>query len=107
PTFQRLESAWRGLKFAVDRIDFRENIRVDFVNCSKDDLLADFEDTPEVPKSGLYKLVYSAEFGQFGGRPYAAICSSYDIGPGGRGAEAPGGAHPQDMFLLQKCAAVA
>jgi type VI secretion system protein ImpC len=30
------------------------------LNCSKDDLLADFEDSPEVPKSGLYKTVYSA-----------------------------------------------
>ena len=43
PTFQRLESAWRGLKFVVDRVDFRENIRVEMLNCSKEDLLADFE----------------------------------------------------------------
>jgi type VI secretion system protein ImpC len=96
PTFQRLEAAWRGLKFALERIDFRENTRVEFVNCSKEDLLADFEDTPEVPKSGLYKLVYSAEFGQFGGKPVAAIFSNYDFGPG-----------PQDILLLQKCASVA
>ena len=94
--FQRLEAAWRGLKFVVDRIDFRENIRIEMLNCSKEDLLADFEDTPEVPKSGLYKTVYSAEFGQFGGRPYAAMVSNYDFGPG-----------PQDILLLQKCASVA
>ena len=25
--FQRLESTWRGLKFSVDRTDFRENIK--------------------------------------------------------------------------------
>jgi len=96
PTFQRFEAAWRGLKFLIDRVDFRENTRVEFVNCSKDDLLADFEDTPEVPKSGLYKLVYSAEFGQFGGRPYAAIFANYEFGPG-----------PQDILLLQKAASVA
>jgi type VI secretion system protein ImpC len=96
PTFQRLEAAWRGLRFAVDRIDFRENIRVEFLNCSKEDLLADFEDMLEVPKCGLYKIVYSTEFGQFGGRPFGAIISTYDVGPG-----------PQDIFLLQKCAAVA
>jgi type VI secretion system protein ImpC len=96
PTFQKLEAAWRGLKFLIDRVDFRENTRVEFVNCSKEDLLADFEDTPEVPKSGLYKLVYSAEFGQFGGRPYATIVSNYEFGPG-----------PQDILLLQKAAAVA
>jgi type VI secretion system protein ImpC len=96
PTFQKLESAWRGLKFVIDRCDFRENIKVEMLNCSKEDLLADFEDAPEVPKSGLYKLVYSAEFGQFGGKPVGAIISNYEFGPG-----------PQDIALLQKCAAVA
>ncbi len=96
PTFQKLESAWRGLKFVVDRTDFRENVKVEVLNCSKEDLLADFEDAPEVPKSGLYKLVYSAEFGQFGGRPYGALIANYEFGPG-----------PQDIMLLQKCASVA
>ena len=27
PTFQKLESAWRGLKFVVDRTDFRDYLR--------------------------------------------------------------------------------
>jgi type VI secretion system protein ImpC len=96
PAFQRLEAAWRGVRFVVERTDFRENIRVEILNCSKEDLLADFEDTPEVPKSGLYKLIYSAEFGQFGGKPVGAIIANYDFGPG-----------PQDILLLQKCASVA
>ncbi|MFO0592775.1 MAG: type VI secretion system contractile sheath large subunit [Polyangiaceae bacterium] len=96
PTFQKLESAWRSLKFVIDRVDFRENIKVELLNCSKEDLLADFEDAPEVPKSGLYKIVYSAEYGTFGGRPFGAIVANYDFGPG-----------PQDIALLQKCAAVA
>jgi type VI secretion system protein ImpC len=96
PSFQKLESAWRGLKFVVDRTDFRENNKLELLNCSKEDLLADFEDSPEVPKSGLYKTVYSQEFGQFGGKPYGAIIANYDFGPG-----------PQDIALLQKCASVA
>lgn len=96
PTFQKLESVWRGLKFVIDRCDFRENIKVELLNCSKDDLLADFEDAPEVPKSGLYKLVYSREYGQFGGKPVGAIVANYEFGPG-----------PQDIALLQKCASVA
>ena len=73
PAIQKLESTWRGLKFAVDRTDFRENIRIEMLNCSKEDLQLDFEDAPEVTKSGLYKIAYSAEFGQFGGKPYGAI----------------------------------
>ncbi len=93
--FQKLESAWRGLKFAVDRTDFRENIRCEVLNASKEDLLTDFEDAPEITKSGLYKIIYSAEYGQFGGKPYGAVFSNYELGPGA-----------QDIALLQKVAAV-
>ena len=28
--FQKIESAWRGLKFLVDRTDFRQNIKIEF-----------------------------------------------------------------------------
>ncbi len=94
--FQRMESAWRGIKFAVDRVNFRENIKVELLNVSKQDLLIDFEDSPEIAKSGMYKIVYSNEFGVFGGRPYGLVMGNYDFGPG-----------PQDVALLQQCAAVA
>jgi type VI secretion system protein ImpC len=94
--FQKLESAWRGLKFVVDRVNFRENIKVEMLNVSKEDLLTDFEDAPEIPKSGLYKIVYSAEYGQFGGKPYGLLVGNYDFGPG-----------PQDISLLQNLGAVA
>ncbi|HDG96757.1 MAG TPA: type VI secretion system contractile sheath large subunit, partial [Desulfobacterales bacterium] len=96
PEFQRLESAWRSLKFLVDRTDFRENIKIELLNVSKEDLLEDFEDSPEVVKSGLYKIVYTAEYGQFGGQPYAAMIGNYEFGPG-----------PQDIKLLQYVASVA
>jgi type VI secretion system protein ImpC len=94
--FQKLESAWRGLKFLIEKVDFRENVKVELLNVSKDDLLADFEDSPEVPKSGLYKLVYSNEYGVFGGKPFGMLVGNYDFASG-----------PQDIALLQKCAAVA
>jgi type VI secretion system protein ImpC len=95
PTFQKLESAWSGLKFVVDRTNFRENIKIELLNCSKDDLLQDFEDSPEIMKSGLYKHVYTSEYGQFGGEPYAALIANYDFDPG-----------PQDVKLLQYAASV-
>lgn len=95
PTFQKIESAWRGLKFAVDRTNFRENIKFELLNVSKEDLLNDFEDAPEITKSGLYKLVYTAEYGTFGGKPVGAMIANYDFGPG-----------PQDVKLLQYAASV-
>jgi len=96
PQLQKLESAWRGLKYLVDKVDFRENVRIEVLNVSKQDLIDDFEDSPEIPKCGLYRTVYSAEYGTFGGRPIGLIVSNYDFGPG-----------PQDMQLLTNCAAVA
>jgi type VI secretion system protein ImpC len=94
--FQKLESAWRSLKYLVDKTDFRENIKLEILNVGKDDLLENFEDSPEIPKSGLYKTVYTAEYGQFGGQPYAAMIGNYEFGSG-----------PQDIKLLQYVASVA
>jgi type VI secretion system protein ImpC len=66
------------------------------LNCSKEDLLNDFEDSPEVPKSGLYKLVYSREYGTFGGKPLGLMVGNYEFDAG-----------PQDVSLMQKIASVA
>ncbi len=94
--FQKLESSWRSLKYLVDNVDFRENVKVEMLNVSKDDLVTDFEDSPEIVKSGLYRTVYSNEYGTFGGQPYGMMLSTFDIGPG-----------PQDMELLSNIASVA
>lgn len=94
--FQKLESAWRGAKFLIDRTDFRQNIKLEMLSVTKDELLTDFEDSPELVKSGLYKHVYTAEFGQFGGQPVAAMVSAFEFGPGA-----------QDVKLMQQMAAVA
>ncbi len=81
PQFQSLESAWRGLKLLVDRTDFRENIKLEVLNASKEDLLEDFEDSPEVVQCGLYKHIYTAEYGQFGGQPVGALIANYFFDP--------------------------
>jgi type VI secretion system protein ImpC len=94
--FQKLESAWRGLRFMIERVDFRENIRVELLNVTKDELLQDFENEPDLPNSGLYNIVYKREYGVYGGKPYGAICANFEFGPGA-----------EDMTLLRKCAAVA
>ena len=94
--FQKLESAWRGLKYLVDKTNFRENVKLELLNASKEDLLEDFEDAPEVVKSGLYQHAYTAEYGQFGGQPVAGIIANYEFGPGA-----------QDVKLMQYTGSVA
>jgi len=97
PDVQKLESAWRGLFFLVDRTNFKENIKVEFVNCSKDDLLTDFEDEPEITRTGLFKHVYDAGYGVFGGEPVGAIVANYEFDASA----------PQDVKLLGYCASIA
>lgn len=93
--FQAIESAWRGLKLLVDRTNFRENVMVEYINITKDELLDDFLDSPEIPQSGLYKHVYTAEYGQFGGKPVGAILGNYYFEPSAT-----------DVRLLQSIASV-
>jgi type VI secretion system protein ImpC len=93
--FQKLESAWRSLKFMVDRTDFRENIRIHFLQATKRELLDDFEDATEIVTSGLYRHVYTAEYGQFGGKPFGAIVGNYEFGIGS-----------MDLALLRQVASV-
>ncbi|MDR2055476.1 MAG: type VI secretion system contractile sheath large subunit [Desulfovibrio sp.] len=96
PEFLAVEATWRGLRFLVDRVDFSQNIIVEFLNVSKEELLADFEDVPEVTKSGLHKHIYTEEFGQFGGQPVAAMIADYTFDAGAR-----------DVQLLKYVATVA
>lgn len=81
PEFQQLESSWRSLKLLVDRTDFRENIKLEVLHVSKDDLLDDFENAADITCSGMYKHVYTAGYGQFGGEPVAAMVGNYNFGP--------------------------
>jgi type VI secretion system protein ImpC len=73
PAFQALEAAWRGLAFVVDRVVFDENIEVAVWSCSKSELQTDFADAVDVIGSRVFRTVYTAEYGQFGGLPYGAL----------------------------------
>ncbi len=93
--FQRLESGWRGLKFLVDRTDFRRNVRVELLNASKEDLRTSFEDSSELIQSALYKQVYTGAYDQPGADPYGAMISNYEFENS-----------PQDISLLQEISKV-
>ncbi|MGE1115924.1 type VI secretion system contractile sheath domain-containing protein, partial [Priestia megaterium] len=58
-----------------------ENIKLEVLHVSKDDLLDDFENAADITCSGIYKHVYTAGYGQFGGEPIAAMLGNYSFGP--------------------------
>jgi type VI secretion system protein ImpC len=81
PEFKSLEAPWRNLKFLTDRTDFDENIEISVLSTSKQDLLDDFIDATEITESGLYRKVYTEEFGQFGGIPFGVMLGNFNIDP--------------------------
>jgi type VI secretion system protein ImpC len=95
PDFQKIESAWRSLKFLVDRTDFKKNVKIDLLDVTKDELAEDFEDAPETIQSGLYKHVYVEEYDTPGGEPYGTMVSNFGFTSG-----------PSDIALLQEISKV-
>ena len=80
-SFQSLESKWRGLYMLVERTDFRQNILMEIINVSKEDLMEDFEEYLDITQTGLYKHVYTSGYGQFGGEPVGTIIADYELSP--------------------------
>ncbi|EPC3765591.1 type VI secretion system contractile sheath large subunit, partial [Klebsiella michiganensis] len=95
PEFQKVESLWRGLKQLVDSTDYRQNVKTEILDVSKDDLRQDFEDAPELIQSGLYWHTYTAEYDTPGGEPIGSVISAYEFD-----------ASPQDVALLRSISGV-
>jgi type VI secretion system protein ImpC len=94
--FRALEAAWRGLAFVVDRVDSHENIEVAVWSYSKEELQQDFAEQTDVTRTRFFGSVYTAEYGQHGGRPYGAIFANWSAS-----------AAPAEIALLGRVASVA
>lgn len=95
-SFQELESTWRGIRFLVERTNFNENVKIDLLDTTKEEILDDFENNLDITQSTLYKQIYSAEYGQFGGEPVGAIVADYELDKSN-----------QDMTFLNKMSSIA
>src|SRR5437870_8002575 len=72
PEFQQLEGAWRGLHYLVNNTETDEMLKIRFMDINKKDLgkeLRRFKGT-SWDQSPLFKKIYEAEYGQFGGEPF-------------------------------------
>lgn len=96
PNFQKLESAWRGLKYLLDQTETSTTLRIKVLNASKKDLLRDLQRAPEFDQSALFQKIYEDGFGTFGGEPFGALIGDFEIGK-----------HPEDMEFLEKISQVA
>ncbi|HEV1287185.1 MAG TPA: type VI secretion system contractile sheath large subunit [Bryobacteraceae bacterium] len=91
PSFQKLESSWRGLKYLLDQSETNDKLKIKVLNVNKRELLKDLQRAPEFDQSALFKKVYEEEFGVFGGAPFAALIGDYEFGKG-----------PEEIELLER-----
>lgn len=96
PAFQRMEAAWRSLELLVEQVDFGQNIRVELLPCSKEELRRDFARAPGVEHTALHRIVYDAVYVTARGEPYGLLVGDYEFAYG-----------DDDLALLEGIAAVA
>ena len=79
PDFQKLEGSWRGLHHLINHTETDEMLKIRFMNISKNDLgktLKRYKGT-SWDQSPLFKKIYEAEYGQFGGEPFGCMVGDY------------------------------
>jgi type VI secretion system protein ImpC len=77
--FQKMESAWRGLHYLVNNTETDEMLKIRFMDISKQELgktLKRYKGTAW-DQSPLFKKIYEAEYGQFGGEPFGCLVGDY------------------------------
>ena len=88
-SFQKLESAWRGLRWLVEEAadadgtsDRQGRIQIRVLPVTKRELLRDREHAVEFDRSALWRKVYEEEFGTAGGTPFGLLLADYAFGNG-------------------------
>lgn len=78
--FKAMESTWRGLSYLVSRSETGAMLKLRVYDATKEELRKDMEKAVEFDQSALFKLVYEAEYGTYGGFPYSLLVGGYEIG---------------------------
>ncbi|NTW00251.1 MAG: type VI secretion system contractile sheath large subunit [Oscillochloris sp.] len=94
--FQSLESSWRGLHYLVFNSETGTRLKLRLLNVAREELKNDLDNAVEFDQSTLFKKVYEAEYGMFGGSPYSALLGDFYFGR-----------NPQEVNLLEKISNVA
>ena len=96
PAFQTLEGSWRGLNYLVANSETGTQLKIRVMNLKKSELLNDMEKASEFDQSVMFKQIYEAEYGTFGGNPFSLLVGDFEFGR-----------HPQDIAILEKMSGVA
>jgi type VI secretion system protein ImpC len=86
PDYQAMEAAWRGLHFAVSRIEIGEELMLYLFDVSKAELAADLGSAEDLKATATYKLLVEQTLGISGEEPWAVLAGIYSFGETGEDA---------------------
>ncbi|MCB1735601.1 MAG: type VI secretion system contractile sheath large subunit [Gammaproteobacteria bacterium] len=81
--FQTMEGTWRGMHYLVFNTETSKTLKLRVMNITKGELLKEMEKAPEFDQSHIFKLIYEAEYGTYGGNPYSLLVGDYEFGRDG------------------------
>jgi type VI secretion system protein ImpC len=80
--FQKIEGIWRNLYQLVSVAQDFDNVLIDILDISHEQLEENFVANRDIKESLLFDIVYFQEYAQFGGQPYTAMIADYEFGGG-------------------------
>jgi type VI secretion system protein ImpC len=78
-SFQELEATWRGLFYVVSRTESGRLLKLRVFNAGMDELRKELEKAADFDQSCIFKMIYEAEFGTYGGSPYSLLLGGYEF----------------------------
>jgi type VI secretion system protein ImpC len=82
PAFQSLEASWRSVFLLLDRLDTGVDLKIDLIDVSKEELLADLGGSPEsVEQTGLHRLLVDEAAALPGAGGYAVVACLHSFAP--------------------------
>lgn len=79
PKLTRLEGAWRGVAWLVDRTDQSSRLKIKLLNIGWPEICHDLERAIEFDQSQLFRKIYEEEFGTPGGEPYGLLVVDHPV----------------------------
>jgi type VI secretion system protein ImpC len=77
PTFQALETIWRGLSFVVDRLETDSQLQLYLLDLAKSELAADLLTRDDLQETMLYRILVQEAVRTPGAHPWAVVGGVY------------------------------
>jgi type VI secretion system protein ImpC len=78
--FQSIEAAWRSVFLLLRHLETNENLSIELIDVSREELLADVLSAPDIRSTGLWRLLVDEARGLAGAVPWSVSAGLYAFG---------------------------